>query len=243
MGSQGVGFAMPSNVLASVYNMLIGPEHKVVRGSIGIGFQGAQSSAVSREYGFANGGVFVNSVTPGKGAAKAGIQPGDVILSINGKAIKDGDDLVADISGRKIGSSVELGYLRDGKQHTASVAIGDRSQLAADNAAPGDDNGTPAEADAGEGKLGITVAPVPTQLATKLGIKGGVAVSSVRPGSFADEINLPKGVVITEINKKPVPDENTYRSIVKSLKSGDDVVFVVRSSASTGITVVGGTLP
>src|SRR5258706_4913892 len=52
MGSQGVGFAMPSNIIASVYNMLIGPEHKVTRGSIGISFQPAVSSAVGRMYGF-----------------------------------------------------------------------------------------------------------------------------------------------------------------------------------------------
>ena len=61
--SSGVGFAMPSNTIASVYNMLIGPEHKVTRGSIGITFQSEQSSAVSRMYGAANGGVIVGSVS------------------------------------------------------------------------------------------------------------------------------------------------------------------------------------
>jgi len=242
-GSQGVGFAMPSNVLASVYNMLIGPEHKVIRGSIGIGFHGAQSPAVARMYGFANGGVLVSTVTPGKGAAKAGIQPGDVINSIDGKPIKDGDDLVADISARKVGSNVQLGYLRDGKQHTATVNIGDRSQLGDDSGKPGADQGNAVEADAGEGKLGITVTAIPGALASKLGVKGGVVVSSVRPGSFADEINLTKGVVIVEINKQPVPDEAAYRSIVKTLKSGNDVVFAVRTAGDAGNILLGGTLP
>jgi serine protease Do len=242
-GSQGVGFAMPSNVLASVYNMLIGPEHKVIRGSIGIGFHGAQSSAVARMYGFANGGVLVSTVTPGKGAAKAGIQPGDVITSIDGKPIKDGDQLVADISARKVGSSVQLGYLRDGKQHTASVSIGDRSQLGEDSGKPGADQGSAVEPDAGEGKLGITVAAIPGALASKLGVKGGVVVSSVRPGSFADEINLTKGAVIVEINKQSVPDEAAYRSIVKTLKSGNDVVFAIRTAGDAGNILLGGTLP
>src|SRR3984957_10838885 len=125
MGSQGVGFAMPANTIASVYNMLIGPEHKVVRGSIGIQFQAAQSSAVNRVYGFSNG-VIVGVVTPNGGAAKAGMQAGDVIVSIDGRNIKDGDDLVADISARHVGSTVKLGYLRDGKQESANVVIGDR---------------------------------------------------------------------------------------------------------------------
>jgi serine protease Do len=247
MGSQGVGFAMPSNIVASVYNQLIGPEHKVVRGSIGIGFQNIPpDSAAGREYGFANGGVLVSTVTPGKGAAKAGLEAGDVILSIDGKPIKDGDQLVADISARKVGTTVQLGYLRDGKQHTASVAIGDRSQLGADNANPSNDNSAPAESDVGEGKLGITVTAIPTALASKLGIKGGVIVNSVRPGSFADEINLAKGTVIVEINKRPVTDEASYKAIVTSLKSGDDVVFVVRGTgadAPPGNSYKWGTLP
>ena len=242
MGSQGVGFAMPANTIASVYNMLIGPEHKVTRGSIGITFQAAQSSAVSRMYGFANGGVIVSSVTPNGGAAKSGIKPGDVILSIDGRNIKDGDDLIADISSRKVGSSVKLGYLRDGKQNSTSVAIGDRAKTYAEVAGESDDNSGPQEADAGQAKLGITVSAVPPQMASRLGVKGGVLVTGVTPGSFADEIGLGKGAIIREINRKPLTDEGSYRSIVSSLKAKDDVVFVVRYPQSKSDTYVGGTL-
>ena len=242
MGSQGVGFAMPANTIASVYNMLIGPEHKVTRGSIGITFQAAQSSAVSRMYGFANGGVIVSSVTPNGGAAKAGIKPQDVILSIDGRNIKDGDDLIADISARKVGTSVKLGYLRDGKQNSASVAIGDRAKTYADVAGESDDNSAPQESDAGQAKLGITVSALPPQVASKLGVKNGVIVTSVTPGSFADEIGLGKGAVVREINRKPVTDEDSYRAIVSALKTKDDVVFVVRYPQSKSDTYVGGTL-
>jgi serine protease Do len=244
-GSEGVGFAMPSNTVASVYNMLIGPEHKVTRGSIGIGFSAAPATAVAREYGFANGGVQVGNVTPGGPAAKAGLEPLDVIVSIDGKPIKDGDQLVADVSARKVGSTIQMGYLRNGTQHTATVGIADRAVLYADNGATADNSG-PAEVDAGEGKLGITVTAVPAAISSKLSIKGGVIVNSVRPGSFADEINVPKGAIITAINKHPITDEASYRSIVTSLKSGDDVVFVVKytgADAPPGISVLGGTLP
>jgi serine protease Do len=246
MGSQGVGFAMPANIIANVYNMLIGPEHKVVRGSIGISFQGAESSAVSRVYGFANGGVRVATVTPGKGADKAGIQPDDIIVSIDGKPIKDGDQLVADISSRKVGSTVQLGYQRGGKQRTANVLIGDRSLLAEDASNPANDNSAPSQPDAGESKLGITVTAIPSAVASKLGLKGGVIVNSVRPGSFSDEIGLVKGTVIVEINRHPITDEAAYKSIVSGLKSGDDVVFAVRSTtspANSGNSLVGDRLP
>jgi serine protease Do len=243
MGSQGVGFAMPANTIASVYNMLIGPEHKVVRGSIGIQFQAEQSSAVNRVYGFSSG-VIVGVVTPNGGAAKAGIQAGDVIVSIDGRNIKDGDDLVNDISARHVGSTVKLGYLRDGKQNTANVVIGDRAKTYADITGQSDDTSTPQESDAGEGKLGITVSAIPASLSTKVGVKGGVIVTSVRPGSFADEIGLGKGAIITAINRKPVTDEASYRAIVSTLKSKDDVVFVIQSPIQKNLnSYVGGTLP
>ncbi len=243
MGSQGVGFAMPANTITTVYNMLIGPEHKVVRGSIGIQFQVAQSSAVGRIYGFTNG-VIVGVVTPNGGAAKAGIQPGDVIVSVDGRNIKDGDDLVNDISVRRVGSTVKLGYLRNGKQNTADVMIGDRSKTYAEIAGQSDNTTAPPEVDAGEGKLGIKVSNIPAAITAKVGIKAGVIVTTVRPGSFADEIGLGKGAIITAINKKPVADEASYTAIVSGLKAKDDVVFVVQSANQKNFnSYVGGTLP
>jgi serine protease Do len=243
MGSQGVGFAMPANIIANIYNMLIGPEHKVVRGSIGITFQTAQSAAVGRVYGFTNG-VIVGTVTPNGGASKAGIQVGDVLVSIDGRNIKDGDDLVNDISARHVGSTVKIGYLRDGKQNTANVVIGDRAKTYADITGQQDEPVTPQESDAGEGKLGITVAAIPPAIASKTGIKGGVIITNVRPGSFADEIGLGKSAIITAINRKPITDEASYRAIVSSLKSKDDVVFViVFPNQKNANSYVGGTLP
>jgi serine protease Do len=247
MGYQGVGFAMPSNVIASVYNMLISPEHKVIRGSIGISFQTTPpESAVGRVYGFANGGVMVNEVKPANGpAAKAGVKPGDIIVSIDGKPVKDGDSLVADISARKVGSSVQLGIKRNDKPLTINVGIADRAKLFADTGAQADDNAAPSESDAAESKLGIKVDAIPSSLASKLGIKGGVIVTTMHPGSFADEIGLDKGTIIVAINRQPVTDEASYRAIVAGLKPGQDVAFEVRNSAPTspGDSYVGGTLP
>ena len=243
MGSQGVGFAMPSNVLAKVYNDLIGPTHKVIRGSIGIQFQAQQNSAVSRMYGFSSGGVIVGSVVPNAGAAKAGLKPGDILVSIDGRHIKNGDDLVEDISARRVGSSVTIGYLRDGKQMTASIVIGDRAKIYTDlagGAQPQEDQ--PAAPDAGQTKLGITVSALPAAAASKLNVPGGVTITSVTPGSFADDIGLGQGAIVTEINKAPVTDMASYNRIVSQLKPGDDVVFVVRIKGQTGDTFIGGTL-
>jgi serine protease Do len=243
MGSQGVGFAMPSNVLAKVYNDLISPAHKVIRGSIGIQFQAETSTAVSRVYGFSSGGVIVSVVTPNGGAAKAGIKPNDILVSINGHQIKDGDDLVTDISSRAVGSTVEIGYLRDGVKHSATVTIGDRAKVYEEVAGNKPEDETPPPVDAGQTKLGITVTALPAAQAAKLGIQGGVTVASVVPGSFADEIGLGRGALIVEINRQPVTDEASYRAIVGRIKTGDDVVFVVKDTQSKrGNSFVGGTL-
>ncbi len=241
--SAGVGFAMPSNIIAGVYNMLIGPEHKVVRGSIGISFQPSVSSAVQRMYGFKNG-VIVSTVTKDKGAARAGIQPNDVITTIDGRQVKDGDDMVADISARKIGSTVKLGYLRDGKPYTAAVTIGNRADLSAANSNDDDSDASQA-AEAGQGKIGISVAAVPSAMASKSGVKGGVIITAVKPGSFAEEISLQKGMIITAINKKPVVDEASFKAIVNGLKPGEDVVFSTRqpNDPTHGNNFWGGTLP
>jgi serine protease Do len=244
MGSIGLGFAMPSNTIAKIYNMLIGPTHKVVRGSIGVSFQPAVSSAVNRMYGFTNG-VIVSTVVPGRGAAKAGIQPGDILVSIDGRNIKGGDDLVSDISARPLGSSIKLGYIRNGKQAVANVVIVDRAQTYSDLTKGGDDNSSPEPSDVGQTTLGITVSAIPAEIASKTGIDHGVIITSVRPGSFADEISLGKGMIITEINKKPVTDEGSYRAIVSTLKSKDDVVFVIHfpTQKNAGRSYIGGTLP
>ena len=115
MGSQGVGFAMPSNIIANVYNMLIGPDHKVVRGSIGISFQAATSSAVGRVYGFKNG-VIVSTITP----AEAPPRP-ESSLATSSSPSTAARSRTATIWSTtsppaRSAATVKLGYLRDGKQ-------------------------------------------------------------------------------------------------------------------------------
>jgi serine protease Do len=244
-GYQGIGFAMPSNTVVDVYNAIIGPEHKVVRGSIGITFQPAVSSAVQRVYGAKNG-VIIRGVQPGMPADKAGLKPGDIITSINGRPVKDGDDLVGDISARKPGSTVQLGYIRDGKQSTATVSIIDRSKMEAALGNPGEEeqnapeNGT----DASQSKLGITVADLPSNAPSTL---HGVLIQKVKPGSFADEIGISglEGAIITSVNKQPVHNKAEYNAIISGLKSGSDVVFNVvdPQHPKDGGTLLGGTLP
>src|SRR3984885_767053 len=242
-GYEGIGFAMPSNTVIGVYNDLIGPEHKVVRGSIGVQFQASLSPAVQRVYGFKSG-VLVNAVTPHGPADQAGMKAGDIITTVDGKPIKDGDALVTDIAARKPGSTVHLGYVRSGQTAAATLTIADRAKLyAAQPVSQNGENGPESAPNASEGKLGITVEAVPGALAAK-GIHG-VVVTQVKPGSFADESGLAAGLVITEINKQPVTSIDQFQSLVGALKAGQDVGFRVVDSRNptAGGTYLGGNVP
>ena len=241
-GYQGIGFAMPSNTVVQVYNDLISPTHRVTRGAIGVSFKEGLSGAVGRVYGFKNG-VLVQTVKPGGPSDKAGIKVRDIIVSIDGRPIKDGNDLVEEISNRHPGSTVRIGYLRDGKPAEANVIVGDRDAITTEEAA-NDQSGPADKGEPGMNKLGLAVREVTPATATKLGT-GAVVILNVRPGSFADQQGLEPGLVITRINKQPTATKEQFDKVVEGLKSGQDVVFEVidPKNVSSGTNFPGGTLP
>ncbi len=243
-GYQGVGFAMPSNTVVSVYNQLIGPDHKVARGSIGVEFNAVPNPAVARVYGVSSG-VTIANVTPNGPADKAGLKTGDTIVSVNGKTVKTGDELVAEISSLKPGTEAKLGYIRNGKDSTAEVTIADRSKLFASRLGDQEEGGEPAKPQ--ESKFGVTVRGITQDMADryKLPSTKGVIVQDVKPDGFGENSGLARGDVILEINKQPVNNEADYRKIESQAKSGQDVVFLVRPRGSRDNTTIfeGGTLP
>jgi serine protease Do len=241
----GVGFALPSNTVATVYNQLIGPEHRVARGSIGIMFDAQENPAIARVYG-GGSGITISSVVPGSPADQAGLKVGDTITTVDGKNVKTGDELVADIAARKPGSKVVLGFVRNGKKDEATVSVADRAKLFAarlNEDQEGGDESTPKQS-----KFGITVRDVTPSIADRLEIPSGkgVIVEDVKPGSFGDDIGFARGDVILEVNKQPVNTEAQFNRIQSTLQSGQDVVFLVRqrgSRAQDGTIFLAGTLP
>jgi len=242
----GVGFAMPSNTVVNVYNQLIAPEHRVARGSIGIMFNAQENPAISRVYGAGAGGVTVSDVTAGSPAERAGIKVGDTIISVDGKTVKNGDELVSDIASRKPGSKVTIGFVRNGKKQDATVTVADRAKLFAARLGDEEENGE--ETGPKESKLGLTVRAVTPEMADRLDIPAGkgVIVQDIKPSSFADDVGLTRGDVVLEINKQPVNSEDDFNRIASSLKSGQDVVFLVRQRGAgkqDGTIFLAGTLP
>jgi len=241
----GVGFALPSKTVVEVYNQLTGPEHKVTRGSIGITFDAVENPAIARVYG-SGSGIPISSVVAGSPADQAGLKVGDTITNVDGKKVSKGTELVADIASRKPGSKVTLGFLRNGKSQETSVTIADRAKLFA--ARLGEEQDNEDDSTPKPSKFGVTVRKVTPEMADRLDMPAGkgVIVQDVKPGSFAEDVNLARGDIILEVNKQPVNSEEEFAKIESSLKSGQDVVFLVRqrgSSAQDGTIFDAGTLP
>ncbi len=239
----GVGFAMPSNTVIQVYNQLIGPNHRVARGSIGIMFDAQPNPALARVYGT---GVTVTNVTSGSPAEEAGVKVGDTITAVDGREVKSGDDLVADIASRKPGSKAKLSFVRNGKKEETTVTIADRSKLFASRL--GEEDEDQSEEAPKASKFGITVRSITPDLADHLNITEGkgVVVQDVKEGSFAEDVDLHRGDVILEVNKQAVNNPDDFKKIESSLKSGQDVVFLVRprgAKAEDGTIFLAGTLP
>jgi serine protease Do len=165
---------------------------------------------------------------------------------VDGNQIKNGDELVGDIASRKPGDKIALGYFRNGKKEEATVIVADRAKLFA--ARLGEDEDSGEEAAPKQSKLGVTVRALTPELADRLGVTSGrgVIVQDVKGGSFADDVGLTRGDVVLEINKQPVNTAEDFDRVQSGLKSGQDVVFLVRqrgSGRNDGTIFLAGTLP
>jgi serine protease Do len=225
-GFEGVGFAMPSNVVINVYNQLI-TSGKVTRGSIGITFQDERSNnpVLLKELG-APYGIVVEAVEPNSPADKAGLQPGDVITDVNGQPIHTGADLVNPIAQTAIGQSVQIRVVHGKQTRDVSLTVADRSKIFPQSAQAEEDQ--PGEEET-PGQFGLHVEELTPDLSRKLnmGKVTGVIVSEVEPASFAEDIGFNRGDVIIEINHTPVNNLADYRREMAQLKPGQDVLFKV----------------
>jgi serine protease Do len=234
-GYQGVGFAMPINTAAKIYNQII-KNGKVTRGAIGVTFQpGEVKPELLAVYG-AKEGVFVQDVTAGMPAHKAGIRSQDVIVAVDGKPIKDGNELVNRVSDTPVGSEVKITVLRDKKRQDFMVKIGDRRDVITSSLGV-ERGGIPAEPERTDaavtpGKFGVALLNLSPARKDAMGFtdKGGVLVDEVTPGSFAEDVGLAKDDILVSINRQPIESAEDVKRIQNTLKPGDPVVFQVMRS-------------
>ena len=228
-GYQGVGFALPINMVVRVYNDII-KDGKVTRGSIGVSWDKNTKSETLRALGVDHG-VIVGDVRKDGPADKAGVKATDIILAINGMNVKDGDDLVARVADLPVGTQATLSIDRNGKKMDVKLTIQDRTKVFSDdprvvgeNAAP---NGGSDKAEAAQVRFGISIRPASEEEKDATPDKRGITVTRVEAGSFADDIGMMERDIIIAINRDSITSVDDIRKIQQGLKAGDAVAFRV----------------
>ena len=228
-GNIGIGFAIPSRMAETVMTQLAngGAVH---RGQLGVTVQ-AVTSDVAAGLGLADvKGALVSSVSKESPAARAGIERGDVIVSLEGQPVSDGNALRNRIAGTKPGSTVSLGLVRDGREKTVRVELGElrSAQAKADKAEPGEG-----------GRLGLALRPVSPEEAKELGLESqkGLFVAEVDPAGPAAEAGIRPGDVIEQVNRKAVNDVAGLKAAVKASGDKPALFLVTRKGGSLYLAV------
>jgi len=168
------------------------------------------------------------------------------VTAVDGKKISGGDDLVSEISSHKPGSKVKLTVIRDGKTTELTCGIEDRNKLYG-TANGNDSDDESADSKPIAAKLGVTVRNISSDLAERLDVPAnkGVLVTDVKPGSFGEDLGLSRNDIIMEVNRQPVNSDEQFRKVQSTLKSGSDVVLLVRQGRgkNAGTILLTGTLP
>jgi serine protease Do len=230
-GFNGIGFAIPANVVKHVMESLI-KTGKVTRGYLGISI-GDLNPALARQFKVPDvSGVLVNQVESGSPAEKSGLKQGDVIRTLNGQNVDSADRLRALVAGINPGTEVTLGILRDGKPETLKVLLGEQP---ANMAGPGGTEKGPSE-----GTLrGISVQNLTPSLRQQLGLAPnthGVVITDLDQDSPAAQSGLQQGDVIESINRQPVNSMADFNRLAAGAK-GDVLLRVNRQGNSAYVVI------
>jgi Do/DeqQ family serine protease len=196
-GNIGIGFAIPVNMAKGVMDQLV-KYGQVKRGVLGVNIYDVTPD-VAKEFGLADAsGALVAGVAQGSAAERAGVKTGDIIVSINGVAMKSARELRNSIGMLRIGDQVEIGLLRDGKPRKVTALVAERSEVE-----------TASAADINRGLEGADLADAPDG--------GGVLVRSVQEGSPAAQAGLRSNDLIVGVGRAPVSNTKSFREASKGL--------------------------
>ncbi len=215
-GNIGIGFAIPSNMVKNLTAQMV-EYGQVRRGEIGILGTELNPELAKAMNVDAQRGAFVSQVLPKSAAAKAGVKAGDIIATMNGKAIGSFAAFRADISSLPVGTKVSLGLLRDGKPLNVVVTL---------------EQSTQSQVDSGFVFTGIEGADLSN---TQNGDQKGVKVDNVKAGSTAAKVGLKKGDIILGVNQQPVQNLGELRKILDTkppvlalnVQRGDTTIYLL----------------
>jgi len=244
-GNIGIGFAIPAEQAMPIVDALRRGE-RVRRGYIGISLQALDDDAAEALGLERNRGELINSVTPGGPAARAGVEQGDVVISVAGRPVTPEESLAFLISQQQIGSRVPLEIVRQGQRRTLNVQIAERpteQELARLNGLEpetgGESGGTvvPPTPTTGQAavrtRLGMTVQTLTPDLARRGNLTGdirGVVITEIDPNSDAGQKGLRAGDIIIGVNGRPTNSPEAIASLVSATRQNNVLLLVRRGN-------------
>ncbi|MDP2921537.1 MAG: Do family serine endopeptidase [Candidatus Omnitrophota bacterium] len=225
-GSEGIGFAIPINTARRIVDDLM-QGRKVLYGWLGVIIQDMDAN-LAGYFGLNDkNGVLVSRIVSASPAERAGLKPGDVIISLDNEKIKNTEVLIRNILKRNIGDKVALEVVREGKIYSATVEIGERPE---DKTVVTEKKAEPKAAEKIVSSWrGLEVSDITSEIAQrfKLNSENGIIVTGVQAGSPAEQAGIRQGDVIYEINRTTVNNVKDYMAIVSKV-SGDTLLGTYR---------------
>jgi serine protease Do len=222
---QGIGFATPINIGKEILAQL--KTGKVIRGWLGIMIQDI-TPELAESFGIKEtNGVIIADVVKDSPGEKAGLQRGDIVKSLNAKAVDNAHSLSRSVAALGPNSTATLEVIRDGKSKEIKATIGTMPEE------------TPGQKPGGtktETAWGITVQNMAPDLAQKFGLdetETGVIITDVQQGSAAAEARLRPGDLIKEVNRQKVQNIRDYKQIIQKMKKGETLLLLVKRGGNT----------
>lgn len=223
----GIGLAIPINMARSICDQII--EHgAVTRGYLGVMIQ-PLTPELARSFNLDNtDGVLVGDVSADSPASQAGLKPGDVIVQFEGHPVEDAGALRNRVAATVPETEVEVVVIRDGKSRPLPVVVGTLA-AAEEPAATGNS--------AGVSSLGLTLQPLTAELRERFGYQdpdaNGLVILQVEAGSLAAQAGLKAGMLIKEVNRKPVAELEQFRSEVRQVGDHNLLLLLVQQGEHT----------
>ncbi|PHS77801.1 MAG: serine endoprotease DegQ [Robiginitomaculum sp.] len=232
-GSNGIGFAIPSNMISGVMDQLI-DYGEVRRGRIGVGIQDISPVLQEAMNLPSRDGALIRQVDADSPAEKAGLEVGDVIVKFNGAEILDSDDIRNAVGAIERGKRAKISYIRNGKVHTTKISI-EKAPDEEEAILEDSDNDNDTTPSSFEALGGATFMNIPEDMEPRGGDEG-VVISKIRRSSDAFEAGLRKGDIIRSVNNADIDDLPSFEAQIAK-KKGAIFLSVQRGRNSIFIAV------
>ena len=245
-GFQGISFAIPVDIVRNTVDQIV-ESGTVERGYLGIGL-GAVSPSLARALGVPLGAAQVGTINEDadgrRPAAEAGLQEGDVIVSVDGRELSDYRELISIISNKRPGEEVNVVYNRDGDTRTATITLGRRpADAMAQGAAPGERREGPSDAEpTSMDDLGLTLQNVTPTAAQQYrlaeGAEGALVTDVERSSEAYRDADIRPGDIITEVDRRAVDSVAAFEQAYREVRAGDTFLVRVQRGPNTILTAL-----